>query len=822
MPPLVALGEWWENPRNRRRTPPEHHILVALAWTGQSTAPSFIDPGRGVFRSRIPILGRSPDDTSTSVSRWPGNETSLAWRQLSELAERFALAWQQGADAPAVRDYLPAEPPDLRLLTLVELIKLDLEYRWQSGLRKTLPEYLAEFPELEGNPPADLIHEEYLVRKRAGEEVCWEEYRATYPERVPELTGLFRGRGTDTVSMQPFGGERSVPGSRVVPGQVIDDFEVLLPLGQGAFASVFLARQISMQRRVALKITSPRGQEHATLAQFDHPNIVRIYDHRLLESHGWRLLYMQYVPGGTVRHLVEKVRQTLPQQRTGRLLFEVIDANLKARGELELPDAPVRERCATATWPEVVCWLGARIARGLSHAHRLKVLHRDLKPANVLLAADGTPKLADFNVSFQATSSSLVPTAHFGGSLAYMSPEQLEAYDPQHPRQAESLDARSDLYSLGITLHELLLGTRPFPVEKAIENWQEVVARMTAVRRAGPPIDVWQQEETAWPPGLRQILERLLAPDPSQRFASGQELARKLETCLQPATLQLLFPHPRQWRGLLRTWAQTALLTLVLVPNLLAALFNLRFHLHRIPAIPERIGSPWLAAVFGLVVLLGGLVLCLWRGRPVIRAVQSPQSAAALAPAAAQGLRSRCLRLGPEAATISLSAWMLLSLGCGLAIRLSSGANSAAPVSEFAVSLLLGGLIAVAYPYCGVSWLAVCVLYPGLAPPERFTAEDRRELRQLRQNSWLFLLLAAVMPLAAVALSIMLDRDDASRGQRIDLIGLAIAGIIGLSFSMISFRALQRDLQLILWMLAPRQDSHDSTEDLGSWFAPDL
>ncbi len=761
---------------------------------------------------------RHPDDTSTDRSRWQGDETSLARRQLADSVH----AWQEDADAPQLHNFLPAEPPELRQFTLVELIKLDLEYRWQSGLRKTLPDYIAEFPELGSSPPADLIHEEYLVRKRAGDEVSWEEYRTLYPDRMQELTRLFGGRGTNTVAMQQLGSERTVPGSWVEPGHVVDDFEVLLHLGQGAFANVFLARQISMQRRVALKITSPQGEEHATLAQFDHPNIVRIYDQRLLESHGWRLLYMQYVPGGTLRHVVNQVRETPPHVRTGRLLFEVIDHNLRARHEPTIPDAPLRIRWAQATWPEVVCWLGARIARALDYAHCVGVLHRDLKPANVLLAADGTPKLADFNVSFNSQSDSLHPTTSFGGSLAYMSPEQLEAYNPSHPRLEESLDGRSDLYSLGITLHELLRGTRPFAAETSSGKWSERLDQMTAMRRAGPPIDSWKQDEAHWPAGLSQILARLMAPAPDQRFASGVELAQELDLCLQPSILRILFPQHRQWRWQFRRLALPAFLTLVLIPNLLAAAFNFQFQSHQPAALLASSGVPWGSVMFGLGALIAGGLLCLWRGLPVIRAVQSRRSDSNMINLQSPMWRARCLRLGPESATISLGAWMLLSVGCLAVLRLTAGAEGVGPLPDVGASMLLGGLISVAYPYVGVSSLAVGVLYPGLVQPGRFSVEERRELRQLRQNSWLFLLLAAVMPLAAIALSILRDQNEASRGQRIELIGLALAGIVGLSLSMLSFRTLQHDLQTFLWMSASRHDSHDSLDDAGSWLAPDL
>lgn len=160
---------------------------------------------------------------------------------------------------------------------------------------------------------------------------------------------------------------------------------------------------------------------------------------------------------------------------------------------------------------------------------------------------------------------------------------------------------------------------------------------------------------------------------------------------------------------------------------------------------------------------------------------------------------------------------MLLSMGCLLVIRLTAGAAAVGPLPNVAASMFLGGLISVAYPYVGVSWLAVCVLYDRLAPPGPPTPEDRRDLQQLQQNSWLFLLLAAVLPLAAVALSILRD-DNESQGQRIDLIGLALVGIVGLSLSMLLFRTLQHTLQNCLLTWKPR---HDSPDDTGSYFSPE-
>ena len=138
-------------------------------------------------------------------------------------------------------------------------------------------------------------------------------------------------------------------------------------------------------------------------------------------------------------------------------------------------------------WPTTVCWLGARLAAALDYAHRHGVLHRDVKPANVLLDADGCPKLADFNVSFSSKLDGATPAAYFGGSLAYMSPEQLEASNPDHDRQPDELDGRSDVYSLAVMLWELLAGTRPFGEERVAANMIETLTQLAERRRAGVP-----------------------------------------------------------------------------------------------------------------------------------------------------------------------------------------------------------------------------------------------------------------------------------------------------------------------------------------------
>ncbi len=319
------------------------------------------------------------------------------------------------------------------------------------------------------------------------------------------------------------------------------------------------------------------GDEPQTLAQLNHPHIVRVYDQHLLPDRGLRLLYMQYVAGGTLQAVLEAVHQTPPAERSGRTLLGAVDRAVEQRGEAPPAESALRERLAVRTWPETVCWLGVCLAEALDYAHRRGVLHRDVKPANVLLTAEGSPKLADFNVSFSCKLDGANPAAFFGGSLAYMSPEQLEAFNPACTREAGDLDGRSDLYSLSILLWELLTGRRPFHDDGMGDDWGSTLARVTEQRRKGVDAAEIAALPTRRPPGLDQVLLSGLEPDLERRPQSGAVLARELKLCLHPRAHDLLRPPEGGWRAFVRRHGFWVVLSAALAPNILAALFNLAY-----------------------------------------------------------------------------------------------------------------------------------------------------------------------------------------------------------------------------------------------------
>ncbi|WP_435008522.1 protein kinase domain-containing protein [Tundrisphaera lichenicola] len=266
------------------------------------------------------------------------------------------------------------------------------------------------------------------------------------------------------------------------PSRDFPGYEQLDSIGEGGMGVVFRARQVGLNRTVALKMTlggraSPRDlirflAEAEVVASIRHPNVVQVYEFG--QSHGRPFLAMEYLPGGS---LVDR---------------------LKSKGRLD---------------PNVAVGLVGQLARAVQAAHEKGIVHRDLKPANVLFDECGEPRVTDFGLAKRTTGGDLTQTKAVMGTPAYMAPEQARGDN-------KFVGPQADVYALGVILYECLTGIRPFQdtdthllLRKVIEDDPERPSRHVP----GLPRD------------LELIALKCLSKDPSDRYRDGGALAEELE-----------------------------------------------------------------------------------------------------------------------------------------------------------------------------------------------------------------------------------------------------------------------------------------------------
>src|SRR5262245_50777111 len=219
-------------------------------------------------------------------------------------------------------------------------------------------------------------------------------------------------------------------------GRKIASYEVEDELGQGGMGVVFLARQPSLERRVVLKTLrrdlaeDPTSEERFTreaqaAATVHHPNVVVVYD--CFAWRGERFIAQEHVDGKDAASALTQVER-----------FE----------------------------PRIVALVALEVARGLEEIHAHGIVHRDLKPANILLGRAGEAKIGDFGIALDARGATLTQTGQSLGTPLYMSPEQL---------RGARVDARSDLFSLGVVLYEMLTGRAPFAAEASAGEGEGLV-----------------------------------------------------------------------------------------------------------------------------------------------------------------------------------------------------------------------------------------------------------------------------------------------------------------------------------------------------------
>ncbi len=268
-------------------------------------------------------------------------------------------------------------------------------------------------------------------------------------------------------------------------GQLINDrYEIIRSIGEGGMANVYLANDTILDRLVAVKVLRGdlsedekfvrRFQREAIAASsLNHPNIVEVYD--VGEDNGKYYIVMEYVDGKTLKSLIKK------------------------RGALTLPE---------------VVDIMLQLASAISCAHDSYIIHRDIKPQNVIILEDGRVKVMDFGIAAQLNSNDLTQTNSVMGTVYYLPPEQANG---------NVTTTKSDIYSLGILMYELVVGRVPFkgdsPVEVAIKQMRE---RIPSLTDANPDI----------PQSIENVILRACAKNPKNRYESMGEMRADLETVL--------------------------------------------------------------------------------------------------------------------------------------------------------------------------------------------------------------------------------------------------------------------------------------------------
>ncbi len=582
------------------------------------------------------------------------------------------------------------------------------------------------------------------------------------------------------------------------PGQRLDDFELLSVLGTGAFAKVYLARQVSLGRHVALKVSRNRGQEARTLASLEHDHIVHVFSEVVDGEHDLRLMCMQYVPGTTLEKAIE-VLAGRPDW-SGRDFLAALDGLSQQTTALDLASLRDRELLADSDFVEVGCWIGARLAEALAHAHALGVLHRDVKPANVLLNRYGRPLLADFNVARPAAEEGAGPTeSALGGTLAYMAPEHLDAMSPESGVSPEVVDVRSDVYSLGVVLFELFAGRAPFEPVVPLQPCRaaDFLRWCAQQRRAGAPS---LAEWAAVPPALDRLVRRCLAPEPRDRYQSAAELAAALEGCRELRRMEReLPPGGAVTRCTLRAPFLMAGV-LVVLPQVLGSLVNISYNALRIQLAPEQ------QVVFRNVVLAYNAIfypLCTFLLFRQVAAVFRPwRRLAGTGPIAAEEVaeaRRRALRLPVWAIGMACLGWLPGGIVFPLALHAFAGPVRLEVFQHFLVSFALSCLVAMTYSVFAVQFVVLRVLYPLLWLDVRSPREAaRKEVGGVEGRLRLLQFLAVLIPLAGATLLLGVGPEELSASSyptfRLLVTALMALGMGGLGMALLVSGELGRTL----------------------------
>lgn len=386
---------------------------------------------------------------------------------------------------------------------------------------------------------SERLFREVLRRCDAGEKVDPEEYLRKYPDLVKQLEQFFaelKEQAKERPSKPPDApspqGKAKTASHR--GGGMLGDFKVIRKIGSGGMGTVYEAVQISLKRRVALKVLPPHlsfcdeavmkfRREAMAGGRQSHPCIVAIF--AVGQHRGTHYIAQELVQNGcTLADRLEDLRK-----------------------EEDFPNDYYREAAE----------LIAEVADALQHAHDTGVIHRDVKPSNILLTPEGRPKVTDFGLAKVEDALALSRSGEFAGTPYYMSPEQAAS-------QRIGIDHRTDIFSLGVTFYEMLTLERPFEGET-----KEEVLKKILLKEPKDPRKLFSHV----PRDLATICLKAMEKDPTNRYPTMTDFAEEIERYLAHGRI---FTKPaglvtKAWRRIKRNRIRVAVWTLVIA--LLAALY---------------------------------------------------------------------------------------------------------------------------------------------------------------------------------------------------------------------------------------------------------
>ncbi len=412
----------------------------------------------------------------------------------------------------------------------------------------------------------DRLAEEFAVRFRRGERPSLKEYVDRYPDLADDIREMLPAMvAMEQVEKDVRGAEESSAGPSgrpaATPLQQVGDYRILREIGRGGMGVVYEAEQLSLGRRVAVKILmSPpggNGQNHERFrrearaaARLHHTNIVPVFE--VGQDGGVCFYVMQFIPGQGLDQVLDELRAL----RSGRPEAGPIAHSLKSgcfSVSLDAQEAPARDdkaaspatsastvlpgqtdlssaESARGPYFRSVAQIGLQVALGLDYAHQRGIVHRDIKPSNLLLDLAGVVWITDFGLA-KSTDDALTHSGDIVGTLRYIAPE----------RFLGQADARCDVYSLGLTLYEMLVLRPAFEAPDRL-RMIEMVRRQQIV----PP----RQHDRHVPRDLETIVLKAMHPDVNRRYPSAAELAEDLRCFLndQPIRARRAAPTERLLR----------------------------------------------------------------------------------------------------------------------------------------------------------------------------------------------------------------------------------------------------------------------------------